>query len=243
MKLSRRSVLRATASTLVAPALGAFGAVLSQPPARAQTQPQTWNHALSLFGDVKYPDGFKNFDYVNPNAPQGGIVRQSAFGTFDNFNTVVAGVKGSIAAGTELFIETLTTPALDEVSTEYGLLAEAVSYPDDHSNVTYRLRANARWHDGKPVTADDVIFSFDVLKKNSPLLRCLLPACREGREDRRARNHIYLRRAGQSRTAADRRPACRCCRSIGGKAPTNRAESATSRRRRSSRRSAPGRIV
>lgn len=168
MKLSRRSVLRATASTLVAPALGAFSAVLSQPPARAQTQPQTWRHALSLFGDVKYPEGFKYFEYVNPNAPQGGTVRQSAFGTFDNFNTVVSGVKGSIAAGTELFMETLTTPALDEVSTEYGLLAEAVSYPEDHSNVTYRLRANARWHDGKPVTTDDVLFSFDALKTNSP---------------------------------------------------------------------------
>ncbi len=70
--------------------------------------------------------------------------------------------------GTELFTETLITPALDEVSTEYGLLAEAVSYPDDRSSVTYRLRANARWHDGKPVTPEDVIFSFDTFKTNSP---------------------------------------------------------------------------
>jgi microcin C transport system substrate-binding protein len=158
MKLSRRSVLRATASTFVAPVFGALGAV----------QPQIWRHALSLFGDIKYPEGFKHFEYVNPNAPQGGSVRQSAFGTFDNFNMVVSGVKGSIAAGTELFTETLTTPSLDEVSTEYGLLAEAVSFPEDHSHVTYRLRANARWHDGKPITADDVLFSFDALKKNSP---------------------------------------------------------------------------
>ena len=127
MKFSRRSVLRATASTLVAPALGAFGIVLPRRPASAQTQ--AWRHALSLFGDIKYPEGFKHFEYVNPNAPQGGTVRQSAFGTFDNFNVVVSGVKGSIAAGTELFTEALTTPALDEVSTEYGLLAEAVSYP------------------------------------------------------------------------------------------------------------------
>ena len=79
-------------------------------------------------------------------------------------------MKGSLATGTELFTETLTTPALDEVSTEYGLLAEAVSYPDDRSSVTYRLRANARWHDGKPVTPEDVIFSFDAFKKNSPQL-------------------------------------------------------------------------
>ena len=123
---------------------------------------------MSLFGDVKYPEGFKHFDYVNPNAPQGGTVRQSTLGTFDNFNTVVAGVKGSIAVGTDLFIETLTTSSLDEVSTEYGLLAEAVRYPDDYSVVTYRLRAKARWHDGKPISPDDVLYSFDVLKKNSP---------------------------------------------------------------------------
>ena len=95
-------------------------------------------------------------------------MRQLAFGTFDNFNTAVSGVKGNVAEGTELFIETLMTPALDEVSTEYGLLAEAVSFPDDFSAVTYRLRAQARWHDGKPITPDDVLYSFDVLKKNSP---------------------------------------------------------------------------
>jgi microcin C transport system substrate-binding protein len=166
MRFSRRSVLRATASTFVAPALGAFGAALPRGPALAQAQ--NWKHALSLFGDTKYPEGFKHFDYVNPNAPQGGTVRQFAFGTFDNFNTVVSGVKGNIAAGTELFLETLMTPALDEVSTEYGLLAEAVSFPGDYSAVTYRLRTKARWHDGKPITPEDVLFSFDALKKNSP---------------------------------------------------------------------------
>src|SRR6476661_1333305 len=166
MKLSRRSVLRATAATVAAPALGILGA--ASPIGRASGETQIWRHALSLFGDIKYPEGFKHFDYVNPNAPQGGTLRQSALGTFDNFNTVVSGVKGSIAIGTELFMETLTTASLDEVSTEYGLLAEAISYPADYSAVTYRLRANARWHDGKPITADDVLFSFDAVKKNSP---------------------------------------------------------------------------
>ena len=166
MKFSRRSVLRATAVTFAAPALGVLGTPL--PVERAAAQTQNWRHALSLFGDIKYPEGFKHFDYVNPNAPQGGTVRQSALGTFDNFNTVVAGVKGSIAIGTDLFMETLTTSSLDEVSTEYGLLAEAVRYPDDYSFVTYRLRAKARWHDGKPISPDDVLYSFDVLKKNSP---------------------------------------------------------------------------
>ena len=91
-----------------------------------------------------------------------------AFGTFDNFNMVVGGVKGSIAAGIDLIYDTLMVAALDEVSTEYGLLAEAVSHPADFSSVTYRLRANAKWHDGKPVTVEDVIFSFEAFKKNHP---------------------------------------------------------------------------
>ena len=159
-------MLRATAAAFAAPALGAIGAASLA--GQASAQARVWKHGLSLFGQLKYPEGFKNFDYVNPAAPQGGVVRQVAFGTFDNFNTVIAGVKGNIAVGTELFRETLMTPALDEVSTEYGLLAEAVSHPDDYSSVTYRLNAKARWHDGKPVTADDVIYSFDVFKKNSP---------------------------------------------------------------------------
>jgi len=125
-------------------------------------------HGVSLFGEPKYPAGFKHFDYVNPAAPKGGLVRQIAFGTFDNFNPVVAGVKGSIALGSGLIYETLTKPSLDEVSTEYGLLAESIRYPEDFASVTYRLRAEARWHDGKPVTPEDVIFSLDTFKKNSP---------------------------------------------------------------------------
>ncbi|HEX9071205.1 MAG TPA: extracellular solute-binding protein [Pseudolabrys sp.] len=166
MKYSRRSVLRATAAAVAAPAFGALGA--GSLSGQASAQARVWKHGLSLFGDLKYPAGFKNFDYVNPAAPQGGVVRQIAFGTFDNFNLVVAGVKGSIAGGTELFTETLMTSALDEVSTEYGMLAEVVSHPDDHSSVTYRLNPQARWHDDKPVTTDDVTYSFDVFKKNSP---------------------------------------------------------------------------
>ena len=83
------------------------------------------SHALSLFGEVKYPAGFKRFDYVNPDAPKGGTVRQIQIGTFDNFNLVVAGVKGSLAAGVQLIYKSLTTASLDEVSTEYGALAEA----------------------------------------------------------------------------------------------------------------------
>jgi len=172
MRLTRRSVLRSTAAALAAPAMSALGGTLGAGslPGKAAAQMRQWKHGLSLFGEPRYPADFKHFDYVNPSAPQGGVVRQIAFGTFDNFNQVVSGVKGSLALGTELFTETLMAAALDEVSTEYGLLAEAVSYPDDRSSVIYRLRANARWHDGQPVTPEDVVFSFDTFKQNSPQL-------------------------------------------------------------------------
>jgi microcin C transport system substrate-binding protein len=165
VKLSRRTLLRSGAVALVAPTvidpLGLYGA--------ARAEEKTWRHALAMFGEVKYPVGFKRFDYVNPEAPKGGAVRRGVPGTFDNFNTVVSGVKGSIAAGVNEIYDTLMAPALDEVSTEYGLLAEAVSYPADFSSATYRLRAEAKWHDGKPVTPEDVIFSLGAFKTNSPM--------------------------------------------------------------------------
>jgi microcin C transport system substrate-binding protein len=140
-------------------------------PASAQTAggEPVWRHALSLFGDIKYPADFKRFDYVNPDAPKGGVARMISIGTFDNFNVAVAGVKGSIAPAANLIYETLMARSQDEVATEYGLLAEAASHPDDFAWVIYRLRKEARWHDGKPVTPEDVIFSIEALKKNSPM--------------------------------------------------------------------------
>jgi microcin C transport system substrate-binding protein len=131
---------------------------------------KTWRHGVSLFGDLKYSAGFRHFEYVNVDAPKGGTVHQIAIGTFDNFNAVVAGVKGSLAAGIDLVYETLLVSSLDEVSSGYGLLAEAVSFPADFSSATYRLREQAKWHDGTPVTPDDVIFSFEAFKKYSPEL-------------------------------------------------------------------------
>ena len=157
--------------TLLISALCALGAGRLPFPAwtgAAQAQDKVWRHGISLFDDLKYPTGFKQFDYVNAAAPKGGAVREIAVGTFDNLNYVVAGVKGSLAAGIDLIYETLLVSALDEVSSEYGLLAEAVSYPDDFSLAAYRLRAEAKWHDGKPVTPEDAIFSFNAFKKYSP---------------------------------------------------------------------------
>ncbi|HEX2654172.1 MAG TPA: extracellular solute-binding protein, partial [Xanthobacteraceae bacterium] len=171
MKPTRRAILRtaglAAASQLASVFGGPFAAALAQEKAGKE---KTWKHGLSLFGDLKYPAGFQRFDYVNPKAPKAGTARQIALGTFDNLNIVVSGVKGNIEGHVGLLFDTLMTSALDEVSTEYGLLAEAVSHPDDFSLVTYRLRAGAKWHDGKPITPEDVIFSFETFKKHSPQL-------------------------------------------------------------------------
>ncbi|MEZ0169582.1 extracellular solute-binding protein [Microvirga sp. TS319] len=131
-------------------------------------QEAQWRHGAALLGEPKYQPGFPHFDYVNPDAPKGGLVRLGAQGTFDSFNIVVAGVKGSPEQGLGLVYETLTTSSLDEPSASYGLLAETFSYPEDYSSVTFRLRPEAKWHDGQPVTADDVIFSFEAFKANSP---------------------------------------------------------------------------
>ncbi|WP_213741346.1 extracellular solute-binding protein [Bradyrhizobium sp. dw_411] len=170
MTITRRYLLQNAAFATIIPALGTATGLPAVSPASAQTAggEPAWRHGLSLFGNVKYPADFKRFDYVNPDAPKGGVARQILIGTFDHFNAVVAGVKGSYAAAAGLIYEALTTPALDEVSTEYGALAESVSYPEDFSSVTYRLRAQAKWHDGVSVTPEDVIFSLDAFKQNHP---------------------------------------------------------------------------
>ncbi len=128
-----------------------------------QAQETTVSHGLSLFGELKYPADFKHLDYVNPDAPKGGEVRMSAIGTFDSLNPFI--IKGSPAAGLGLIYDTLLDGARDEASSEYGLLAASVEVPKDLSWVAFTLRPEARWHDGKPVTPADVIFSFETLKK------------------------------------------------------------------------------
>jgi microcin C transport system substrate-binding protein len=134
-------------------------------PTRAD-EPQ-WRHGASLMGTPKYPAGFAHFDYVNPKAPKGGLLRLSETGTFDSFNPVLSS-KGTPAAGIGMIYEQLMTASLDEVSTEYGEIADALKYPDDFSWVTYRLNPKARWHDGKPITPEDVVWSFDAIKSVNP---------------------------------------------------------------------------
>jgi microcin C transport system substrate-binding protein len=113
--VNRRSVLKSALLAIAArrlPLPNWIGA------AHAETSDKNWRHGLSLYGDLKYPPGFKQFEYVNAHAPKGGTARQIAIGTFDNFNTAVAGVKGSLAAGIDFVYETLSVSALDEVSSE-----------------------------------------------------------------------------------------------------------------------------
>ena len=127
-------------------------------------------HGISMFGDLKYPPGFRHFDYVDPDAPKGGLVRLEAQGTYDTLNGFT--IKGNAAAGLGLIYDTLLESASDEAFTEYGRLVESIAVADDLSSVTFKLRSEARWHDGVPVTADDVAFSLDLLKsKGAPFYR------------------------------------------------------------------------
>lgn len=121
----------------------------------------TVSHGISVFGDFKYPKNFKHFSYVNPNAPKGGTLRLGASGTFDSLNPYI--LKGVPADGLDMVFDTLMVGAADEAAAEYGLIAESVQIADDKSSMIINLRPEARWHDDSPITADDVIFSFQTL--------------------------------------------------------------------------------
>lgn len=142
----------------------ALTALVALSPALAQDK--VWHHGGSLIGEPKYPEGFPRFDYVNPDAPVGGVVRLSDMGGFDTFNPILP--QGEVASGIGLVFETLTTPSLDETSTQYGDLAEAFSYPDDFSSVTFRMNPRAKWADGEPVTAADVVWTFNKVMELNP---------------------------------------------------------------------------
>ena len=127
-------------------------------------------HGIAMHGDLKYGPDFTHFAYVNPDAPKGGELRLYGLGTFDTFNPFV--IKGVPDAGSTRIYDTLLTSSADEPFSEYGLLAETVDTPPDRSSVTFTLRQEARWHDGKPVTADDVLWSFETLRaKGRPFFR------------------------------------------------------------------------
>lgn len=136
-------------------------------PAMAQGgEADTWLHGMAATGEPKYAEGFAHFDYVNPDAPKGGLVRLGNMGGFDSFNPILP--QGEVAAGLGRIYETLMTPSLDESLVDYGLLAEAVRFPADYSSVTFRMDPDARWHDGEPITVDDVVWSFEKQRELNP---------------------------------------------------------------------------
>lgn len=127
-------------------------------------------HGLAMHGAPKYGANFKHFDYVNPDAPKGGKVKLAATGSFDNLNGFI--IKGEAAVGLGRLYDTLMVGSADEAFTQYGLLAQSIETPEDRSWVQFVLRKEARWHDGKPVTADDVIWTFNTLiEKGTPSYR------------------------------------------------------------------------
>ncbi|HJM52082.1 MAG TPA: extracellular solute-binding protein [Alphaproteobacteria bacterium] len=138
--------------------------------APVMAQETTVTHGTSLLGSLKYPAGFAHFDYVDPQAPKGGLVRLATVGAFDSLHPYV--LKGRAAAGLGLTFETLLTPSADESESFYGLIAESIEMPADRSWVAFKLRPEARFHDGSPITVEDVIFSFEMLKtKGHPFYR------------------------------------------------------------------------
>ena len=155
MTISRRTLLKLAG---LIPAAKIVGIQI------AHAEDRQFHHALTLFNDVKYPADFKRFDYVNPEAPKGGRVRFGVVGSFDNLNPYT--FKGEAAGA--VINDTLLTSALDEPSTEYGLVASGVWHPEDRSMVVYRLRPEARFHDGTPMTPEDVIWSMQSLREAQP---------------------------------------------------------------------------
>jgi microcin C transport system substrate-binding protein len=117
------------------------------------------SHALAMRGEPKYSAGFRHFDYVNPNAPKGGMLTQYTLGTYDTFNRY--GQRGDYAAASDLFYDSLMVGSDDEVEVYYGLIAEKAEYDSDYRWIIFHVNPKARHQDGKPITAEDVVFSFN----------------------------------------------------------------------------------
>ena len=139
-------------------------------PATAEDVKTIKSHGLSLAGPLKYGPDYTHLEYANPDAPKGGSVRLSAEGGFDNLNPYIA--RGQSASGIGLTFETLMSQSYDDPSAEYGLVAESVEVAEDLSFAIFNLRPEARFHDGTPITPEDLIFSLDAVKEmGAPLFR------------------------------------------------------------------------
>ncbi len=153
--------------------LAALAVSVLSVPSYAQTA--TPQEAVSMHGDVKYKTGFTHLEYTNPDAPKGGTLKLDSVGTFDSLNPFI--IKGSPAAGMlylgQSFIyDSLMEQSNDEPFSMYGLLAETIERPKDNSWVAFNLRKEAKWADGKPVTADDVVWTFNaMMEKGAPFFK------------------------------------------------------------------------
>jgi microcin C transport system substrate-binding protein len=132
------------------------------------TQPASaeFRHGLSTFGELKYPADFKHFEYVNPSAPKGGkiaLIGSGGVTSFDTFNAFI--LKGDAAEGLGLLYDSLMTGSGDEPGAAYGLIAESAELAADKKSVTFKMRPEAKFADGSPITADDVVFTFNILKE------------------------------------------------------------------------------
>ncbi len=154
MRLSRRRFVQASAiavASSMAPVSHLIGTATAGEPA----------HGLSLFGDLKYGPDFAHFEYVAPDAPKGGLLHLATVDTYSTLNPFT--LKGTSAAGAGLPFESLLEGSADEADAAYGLVAESIALAPDRRSVRFLLRPEARWHDGTPITARDVAFSFEIL--------------------------------------------------------------------------------
>lgn len=130
----------------------------------------TVHHALAMHGTPKYAADFQHLDYVNPDAPKGGVLKLAKTGSFDTLNANI--IMGSAAEGLNMISDQMMQRVWDEPFTLYGLVVETAEMPEDRSWVIYRLRPEAKFHDGKPMTAEDVKFSYEMfLKHGHPVRR------------------------------------------------------------------------
>ena len=195
-----RALLALLAFALLAPAASA-----QSPPTPAPGV--TVSHGFTVLGTPKLPADYKNFTYVNPDAPKGGTVTLAALGSYDSFNPFI--IRGTSAAGLQDVYDTLLRPSAEEVATAYGLVAETIEVPADKSWIAFNLRKEARFNDGTPVTADDVAWSFKTLRdQGRPFYRqyygAITDVTVEGPLPRRLPREI---RRGQPRAAAHPRRA------------------------------------
>jgi len=151
---------------MVSLALGALSVLPVSISGKALADERVCHHALSLLGEPKLPADYKHFDWVNPDAPKGGELRIAELGSFDSLNAFT--ISGSVADGLGSTVDSLFRSSPDEPSTAYGLIAECATYPHDYSSVTFKLRPEARFHDGTPITPEDVIYSLEAQRKSNP---------------------------------------------------------------------------